>query len=83
MVLYPDIQRKAQAELDEVIGRDRLPTMDDERRLPYIDALIKELHRFNPVVPLIPHSTRYEDEYQGYRIPKEAWIMANSWYIQH
>ncbi|PPQ80062.1 hypothetical protein CVT25_001491 [Psilocybe cyanescens] len=81
MVLYPDVQRKAQAEIDEVVGRDRLPTMEDEKRLPYIGALIKELHRFNPIVPLIPHSTSCQDEYRGYRIPKGAWIMANSWAI--
>lgn len=81
MALYPDVQRKAQAEIDEVVGQDRLPSMGDERRLPYVDSLIKELHRFNPIVPLIPHSTSREDEYHGYRIPKGAWIMANSWYL--
>jgi len=48
---YPEIQAKAQAELDAVVGRDRLPSFDDRANLPYINALCKELLRFNPPVP--------------------------------
>ncbi|KZT12005.1 cytochrome P450 [Laetiporus sulphureus 93-53] len=80
---YPDIQKKAQAEIDKVIGRARLPVMTDESNLPYIGCLIKELHRFNPIVPLIPHSLHEDDEYCGFRIPKDSWVMANSWSIMH
>jgi cytochrome P450 len=39
LVLFPEVQRRAQAELDVVIGRERLPTFDDRPRLPYIEAL--------------------------------------------
>lgn len=52
MTLYPDIQRKAQEELDRVVGSDRLPTFSDRKNLPYVDALVREAIRWHPVVPL-------------------------------
>lgn len=52
MVMYPEVQVKAQAELDRVVGRDRLPNFDDMQHLPYIRAIIKEALRLNPVDPL-------------------------------
>ena len=52
MTLYPDIQRKAQEEIDKVVGKDRLPTFADRENLPYVDAVINEVLRLNPVAPL-------------------------------
>jgi len=52
MVLYPDVQKRAQAEIDSVIGRDRLPTFEDRASLPYIDAVVRETFRWQPVTPL-------------------------------
>lgn len=52
MVLCPDVQKRAQAEIDSVIGRDRLPTFEDRASLPYIDAIVRETFRWQPVVPL-------------------------------
>ena len=52
LVLYPEVQKRAQAELDNVITRDRLPTFDDRPRLPYIDAMCRELMRWQMVTPL-------------------------------
>ncbi len=52
MAKYPDIQRKAQDELARVVGRDRLPNFSDRPALPYIEALIKEILRWQPVTPL-------------------------------
>ena len=52
LVLFPHVQRRAQVELDLVIGRDRLPTFDDRPHLPYIEALCKELLRWQMVTPL-------------------------------
>jgi cytochrome P450 len=52
LALLPHVQRRAQAELDVVVGRDRLPTFDDRPRLPYIEALCKELMRWNMVTPI-------------------------------
>ena len=45
MVLYPDVYRKAQTEVDRVVGKNRLPTQDDRRSLPYIESILKEVYR--------------------------------------
>ncbi|KAL4062900.1 cytochrome P450 [Scleroderma citrinum] len=80
MVLYPEVQARAQAEIDRVIGSDRLPTFDDRASLPYFDALFLELLRWSPVVPLgIPHATSTDDVYNGYYIPKGALVIINVW----
>ncbi|KAI9448530.1 cytochrome P450 [Lactarius indigo] len=52
MTLYPEIQRKAQEELDAVVGTHRLPTIDDRDKLPYLNALLKEVLRWGPATPL-------------------------------
>jgi len=52
MSLFPDVQRQAQEEIDRVIGGSRLPTFADRGRLPYISALLDEVHRWRPVVSL-------------------------------
>ena len=52
MVLHPEAQRKAQDELDRVVGTDRLPDFTDEPALPYVTALMKEVLRWRPVGPL-------------------------------
>jgi cytochrome P450 len=51
-LLHPDIQKRAQEELDAVTGRERLPTFDDRPRLPFVDAVCKEVMRWRPVIPL-------------------------------
>lgn len=51
MTLYADVQKKAQAELDSVVGHDRLPNLGDRDVLPYLGALINEVLRWSPVVP--------------------------------
>jgi hypothetical protein len=52
MTLFPDVQKKAQAEIDAVVGSDRLPKFTDRDQLPYVDSLAKEVLRWNVVVPL-------------------------------
>ena len=52
MVHHPDIMRKAQAELDRVVGRDRLPSFTDMPHLPYIRAIVKEVLRWRPPGPM-------------------------------
>ncbi|TFK85639.1 CyP450 monooxygenase [Polyporus arcularius HHB13444] len=80
MASNPDVQKKAQAELDAVIGPTRLPDFADQDSLPYIGVLIKELLRWRSVVPLgIPHRSLEEDEYRGYRIPKGSIVISNIW----
>ncbi|KAH9016878.1 cytochrome P450 [Lactarius hengduanensis] len=86
LILYPEVQKRAQAELDSVISRDRLPTYDDKPRLPYIEAISKELTRWHMVTPMvggIPHSPTDDDFYKGYFIPKGAVVIADAWAILH
>jgi cytochrome P450 len=52
MVIYPDVQLRAQAELDEVVGRHRLPEFSDKKDLPYVMALMSECLRWLPVAPM-------------------------------
>ena len=52
MSLYPEVQAKAQSEIDQTIGTNRLPSYADRESLPYLNALIKEVLRWNPVTPL-------------------------------
>ena len=51
MALHPEVAKKAQAEIDAVVGNDRLPTFEDRADLPYVDALSKEVLRWNAVTP--------------------------------
>ncbi|KAL4745449.1 hypothetical protein BDW72DRAFT_211322 [Aspergillus terricola var. indicus] len=84
MVLYPDVQKRAQEELDRVIGRGRLPGFADRDRLPYINAVVKEALRWHPVTPMgVAHSVMEDDVYDGYYIPKGSVIMPNIWAFCH
>ncbi|KAF5360782.1 hypothetical protein D9756_004595 [Leucocoprinus leucothites] len=82
MALYPESQHKAQAEIDQVVGRDRLPEFNDRPNLPYVNALCKEVLRWQSVTPLsVFHATSQDDVYDGYFIPKGSVIVANTWAI--
>lgn len=79
MAMFPDVQRKAQAELDAVVGPDRLPDYEDYDALVYIRATTLEAMRWMPVVPLgLPHRVTTDDEYQGYIIPKGTILISVS-----
>ncbi|RDB29742.1 hypothetical protein Hypma_013817 [Hypsizygus marmoreus] len=84
MVLNPDVQKKAQAEIDSVIGNDRLPGLADRSQLPYIDALVTEVLRWNNVAPLgVPHTSMEDGIISGYLIPKGSIIIVNLWNMLH
>jgi len=84
MVAFPEAQRRAQAELDAVVGRDRLPTFSDAPHLPYIHAIVRETLRWRPVAPLgVPHVATHEDWYEGMYIPKGTACIANIWQCNH
>lgn len=83
MLLYPEVQKRAHEELDRVIGRGKMPTMDDDANLPYIRACMKETLRWMPTTILgaVPHAVTQDDWYNGFRIPKDAGVMNNVWSI--
>ena len=76
MAMYPDIQQKAQKELEKVVGPERLPTYDDYEELPYVQAIFLECMRWLPVTPLgLSHRVIQDDHYNGYVIPKGTIIV--------
>ena len=80
MASNPHVQTRAQAELDSVVGTDRLPTMADRSALPYMNALVSEILRSHVVVPTgAPHRVTEDDVYEGYFIPKGSLIMPILW----
>ncbi|KAK5994753.1 Cytochrome P450 monooxygenase CLM2 [Cladobotryum mycophilum] len=83
MILFPEVQRKAQEEIDRVVG-DRLPKFEDQSKLPYIQAILKETARWFPVTP-IPTSHAADEDiiYNGYLIPKGAILVPATWHILH
>ena len=81
MARHPEVQERAFREISSIVDKDRLPDLKDMPALPYVDAIIQEVHRFNPAIPLVTHAPMAEDSYMGYRIPKKAWTMANVWYV--
>jgi len=82
MVKFPEVQAKAQAEIDRVIGRDRLPTIAEREDLPYCWALVLESLRWEPVATLgLPHVLRNDEEFEGYLLPKGTTILANILYM--
>ncbi|KAI0057368.1 cytochrome P450 [Artomyces pyxidatus] len=82
--LYPEVQAKAHAEIDRVVGKDRFPTFEDRDKLPYVEAVCKELLRWLPIVPLaVPHRSLRHDVYEGYAIPEGTLVIANVWKFLH
>jgi len=80
MVKYPHVYKKAQEEIDRVIGSEKLPDFDDRESLPYLNCVIKELYRWHPPTPLgVPHYSTKNDEYCGYSIPAKSMVIANIW----
>jgi cytochrome P450 len=83
LVTHPEALRAAQSELDTVIGPMRTPTFEDEKDLPYVRALVKEVLRWRPVAVLggTPHASTEDDRYEGYHIPAGTTVLGNSWAI--
>ncbi|KAK0421452.1 cytochrome P450 [Armillaria borealis] len=83
-LLYPEVQAKAQAELDAVVGHARLPNFDDRAQLPHINAVVLEALRWNPALPMgVAHRCVKEDVYRGYHIPAGTTVVGNIWAILH
>ncbi|KAF1943600.1 cytochrome P450 [Clathrospora elynae] len=79
MLHFPECVRKAQAEIDEVVGQDRMPNFEDQKALVYVDGFIKETLRWRTVTPTgIAHSSTEDKTYAGLLIPKDSTIYANA-----
>ncbi|KAI0964999.1 cytochrome protein [Xylaria arbuscula] len=84
MTLAPDIQHKAQEEIDRVVGDGRLPEYSDKDSLPYVSAIVSESFRWHTVVPMAaPHTTDADDVIDGYYIPKGTTFLPNVWWFTH
>ncbi|KAJ7463500.1 cytochrome P450 [Mycena galericulata] len=84
MILYPETQKRAQAEIDRVVGRDRMPSFADFDHLPYVRALVKETFRWRSIAPIsVPHRLAQDDYYEGYFLPKNTICIVNQWELNH
>ncbi|KAJ3558639.1 hypothetical protein NM688_g803 [Phlebia brevispora] len=82
MVLHPEVLKRAQVEIDTVVGPQRMPRLYDQDSLPYIGAIVKEVLRWLPGVPLgLPRRCMEDDWYEGYLIPKGTTVLYNTWAI--
>ncbi|XP_068964692.1 cytochrome P450 1B1 isoform X1 [Petaurus breviceps papuanus] len=83
-IRYPKVQARVQEELDRVVGRDRLPSLDDQPHLPYVMAFLYEAMRFSSFIPVtIPHATTTDTSIMGYHIPKDTVVFINQWSVNH
>ncbi|KAF9457685.1 cytochrome P450 [Collybia nuda] len=84
LLTNPGALKKAQQEMDSVLGVGVLPEFGDQDSLPYVMAVVREAFRWRDVAPIaIPHYTAVEDVYNGYRIPAGSIVVANSWAMLH
>ncbi|RDX53247.1 cytochrome P450 [Lentinus brumalis] len=84
MTLHPEVQAKAVAEIERVVGTDRFPTAADRDSLPYLNAVYLEVLRWNNVAPLaIPHRLIEDDVHAGYYLPKGTIVIPNIWRMLH
>ncbi|KAI4520358.1 cytochrome P450 [Schizophyllum commune Loenen D] len=84
IVNCPEVQARAQAELDAIVGPDRLPDLADRMNLPYIERIMQETFRFWPTSPLgAPHKSTEDDVHRGMFIPKGSLVLFNAFAISH
>jgi len=80
MLKYPEVQKRAQAEIDEVVGTGQLPTFDELKDLPYVRAICAEVLRHASIITFVPaHYSTADDVYRGYHIPAGTAVLANTW----
>lgn len=70
-IKHPEVKAKIQREIDEVVGQGRLPHLDDRAHMPYTEACLRELMRYETLAPSsLPHRALYDTTFQGYTVPK-------------
>ncbi|XP_067650308.1 cytochrome P450 2J4-like [Haliotis asinina] len=85
LAINPDVQDRAVALMKSVVPVDRMPTLADKPQLPYIEAIVMEVLRIAPPVPLgIPHtSLQHTISMESYTLPKGTMALCNIWHIHH
>ncbi|XP_061391949.1 uncharacterized protein LOC133327408 [Musca vetustissima] len=77
-LLYPEVQKKMQKEIDTVVGPGRFPTLDDRKDMPYTEACIREIMRIETLVPSnVAHRVKVDTDLMGYHLPKDTIVMAS------
>ncbi|XP_072464341.1 cytochrome P450 2F2-like isoform X2 [Notamacropus eugenii] len=76
LLKYPDVTEKIQEEIDTVVGRERLPCLQDRDSLPYTNAVIHEIQRFISVLPMgLPHILTQDTHFHGHCLLKGTTIL--------
>ncbi|XP_063824528.1 probable cytochrome P450 304a1 [Ostrinia nubilalis] len=84
LLLQPEIQDHIHEEIDRVVGRGRLPNLDDRKDMPYTEACIRETMRLDTLVPLgVAHRAVVDTKFHGYDIPEDTMVTANYMLLHH
>jgi cytochrome P450 len=84
LLIYPEVVKRAQEEIDRVVGSDRLPTFEDRANMPYLDGIVREAWRWNPVGPMgLAHKSEEDILHGEYLIPKGSYLLPSLWWFLH
>ncbi|MEJ1276410.1 cytochrome P450 2C26 isoform X2 [Cricetulus griseus] len=83
-ISHCDKTAKVQEEIDQVVGRDRSPSMQDRSRMPYTDATVHEVQRFIDLIPTnLPHAVTCDIKFRDFFIPKGTTIITSLSSVLH
>ncbi|XP_004427927.1 PREDICTED: cytochrome P450 2C19-like [Ceratotherium simum simum] len=84
LIKHPEVTAKVQEEIDRVIGRHRIPCMQDKSHMPYMDAVVHEIQRYVDLLPTnLPHAVTHDTKFRNYLIPKGTTILTSLTSVLH